>query len=128
MKKYIDVEKLIALIDAKLEDLGMSGSVWVGRSVLRELKDDITSLQQEQDILILNKKDWEKQEQFRKDKKFGIPLQQEQPDVDFEKELDRIWFDEKFGDNFDNSAVDFANVRWICNYFYELGKNVRKEE
>ena len=46
--KYIDTEKLIALIDAKLEDLGMSGSVWVGRSVLQELKDDIiTSLQQE---------------------------------------------------------------------------------
>ena len=36
-------------------------------------------LQQEQkDILILNKSDWEKQEQFRKNKKFGIPLQQEQ--------------------------------------------------
>ena len=48
MSKYIDVKKLIALIDAKLEDLGMSGSVWVGRSVLNELKDDIESLQQEQ--------------------------------------------------------------------------------
>ena len=49
MSKYIDAEKLIALIDAKLEDLGMSGSVWVGRSVLQELKSDIiTSLQQEQ--------------------------------------------------------------------------------
>lgn len=47
--KYIDAEKLIALIDSKLEDLGMSGSVWVGRSVLQELKNDIiTSLQQEQ--------------------------------------------------------------------------------
>lgn len=49
MNKYIDAEKVIALIDAKLEDLGMSGSVWVGRSVLQELKNDIiTSLQQEQ--------------------------------------------------------------------------------
>ena len=49
MGKYIDTEKLIALIDTKLEDLGMSGSVWVGRSVLRELKDEIMNiLQQEQ--------------------------------------------------------------------------------
>lgn len=48
MNKYIDVEKLLALIDVKLEDLGMSGSVWVGRSVLQELKNDIASLQQEQ--------------------------------------------------------------------------------
>ena len=52
--KYIDAEKLIALIDAKLEDLGMSGSVWVGRSVLNELKDDIESLQQEQPSLPSN--------------------------------------------------------------------------
>ena len=49
--KYIDADKLIALIDAKLEDLGLSGSVWVGRSVLQELKNDIiTSLQKEQDM------------------------------------------------------------------------------
>ena len=49
MNKYIDSEKLIALIDAKLKDLGLSGSVWVGRSVLQDLKNDIiTSLQQEQ--------------------------------------------------------------------------------
>lgn len=47
--KYIDADKLIALIDAKLEDLGLSGSVWVGRSVLQDLKNAIiASLQQEQ--------------------------------------------------------------------------------
>lgn len=46
--KYIDVDKVIELIDTKLEDLGLSGSVWVGRSVLRELKNEIKSLQQEQ--------------------------------------------------------------------------------
>lgn len=43
-----------------------------------ELLSFIDSLQQEQDIIVLNKKDWEDQERFRKDKKFGIPLQQEQ--------------------------------------------------
>ena len=49
MSKYVDADKLIALIDTKLEDLGLSGSVWVGRSVLQDLKNDIiTSLQQEQ--------------------------------------------------------------------------------
>ena len=54
--KYIDAEKLIALIDAKLEDLGLSGSVWVGRSVLQELKNDIiTSLQQGQSEVDLEK-------------------------------------------------------------------------
>ena len=47
--KYIDAEKLIALIDTKLEDLGLSGSVWVGRSVKKKKKNEIiTSLQQEQ--------------------------------------------------------------------------------
>ena len=60
MNKYIDADKLIALIDTKLEDLGMSGSVWVGRSVLQELKNDIvTSLQQEQPEADLEKVwDW----------------------------------------------------------------------
>lgn len=48
MGKYIDTKKLITLIDAKLKDLGLSGSVWVGRNVLCELKDEIKSLQQEQ--------------------------------------------------------------------------------
>jgi len=48
MSKYVDADKLIALIDTKLEDLGFSGSIWVGRIVLEELKDDIiTSLQEE---------------------------------------------------------------------------------
>ena len=54
--KYIDADKLIARIDAKLEDLGLSGSVWVGRSVLQDLKNDIiTSLQQEQPEVELEK-------------------------------------------------------------------------
>jgi len=49
-------------------------------------------------------------------------------EVDFEKELDRIWFDNKFGDMFDNSAVDFANVREICRHFFELGLQAQKGE
>ena len=45
-------------------------------------------------------------------------------EIDFEKELDRIWFDNKFGELFDNSAVDYVNVKEICKYFFELGMSV----
>lgn len=48
---------------------------------LEELRTFIDSLQQEQDILVINKKDWEVQEQFRKNKNFGKPLQQKQPSL-----------------------------------------------
>lgn len=54
-------------------------------------------------------------------------LQQEQPEVNFEKELDRIWFDNKLGDYFDNDALDFAHIKTLCKHFYELGR-ARKEE
>lgn len=50
-------------------------------------------------------------------------------DVDFEKELDRIWFDNKLGNYFDNDALDFAHVRTLCKHFFELGlKAVQKGE
>ena len=55
-------------------------------------------------------------------------LQQEQPAWDLEKELDRIWFDNKLGNYFDNDALDFAHIRTLCKHFYELGLNARKEE
>lgn len=44
--------------------------------------------------------------------------------VDFEKELDRIWFDNKLGDYFDNDALDFAHIRTLCKHFFELGLSV----
>ena len=53
--------------------------------------------------------------------------EQEQPKVDFEKELDRIWFDNKIGDYFDNDALDFAHIKTLCKHFYELGLNARKK-
>lgn len=49
-------------------------------------------------------------------------------EVDFEKELDRIWFDNKLGNYFDNDALDFAHVRTICKHFFELGLKVQKGE
>ena len=48
-------------------------------------------------------------------------------EVDFEKELDRIWFDNKLGNYFDNDALDFAHVRTLCKHFFELGLNTKKE-
>lgn len=49
-------------------------------------------------------------------------------EVDFEKELDRIWFDNKLGDYFDNDALDFAHIRTLCRHFFELGIKVQKGE
>ena len=103
--KYIDAEKLIALIDTKLEDLGMSGSVWVGRSVLQELKNDII-----------------------------ISIQQEQPEVDLDAEIakeNEKWtcYEEiGFGAKYDAKPFDCKDIERIARHFYELGLNARKEE
>jgi len=100
--KYIDAEKLIALIDAKLEDLGLSGSVWVGRSVLQELKNDIIT-----------------------------SLQQEHPEVDLEIEIDKEWknccpVDDGMGD--ESALLVIEQFHQITSHFYELGLNTRKEQ
>lgn len=135
MGKYIDVEKLIALIDAKLKDLGLSGSVWVGRDVLQDLKNDIlTSLQQEQDLIIINKKDWEAQEQFRKNKDFGKPLQHEQQEVGLDADIEMEW--DSFNKHLAEYGEESEDVVWlnwnsfdeIARHFYELGLNARKEK
>ena len=95
--KYIDAEKLIVLIDAKLEDLGLSGSVWVGRSVLQELKNDIIT-----------------------------SLQQEQPKMDFEKELknERTKLLDAFGSM---NGEQCLAIRNFARHFYELDKTVIRE-
>ena len=49
-------------------------------------------------------------------------------DVDFETELDRIWFDNRLGESFDNRAVDFARIRMLCKHFFELGLKAQKRE
>lgn len=91
MNKYIDADKLIALIDAKLEDLGMSGSVWVGRSVLQELKDDIiTSLQQEQPTLNESQQEFVNIVTERMLKEGPIPTLKGKQKAEFEKEFNRF--------------------------------------
>lgn len=46
---------------------------------------------------------------------------------DFEKEFDRIWFDNRFGEYFYNDASNFAKIRILCEHFYELGLLQKKE-
>lgn len=89
---------MIALIDAKLEDLGLSGSVWVGRSVLQELKNDIIT-----------------------------SLQQEKPEVDLEKEIDRVFFKGDCG----SQRLTHNEIAQIAYHFAEWGAihfNPRKEK
>lgn len=51
-------------------------------------------------------------------------LQQEQPEGDFEKEVDKLWQEGVNGlFGFNDSAVDFARIRNIALHFYELGKS-----
>lgn len=84
MSKYIDADRLkekiyaedtVSLAHGSLPEFDQ-GCHYAFLTVLSFLD----SLQQEQDILVINKKDWEAQEKFRKNKDFGKPLQQEQPD------------------------------------------------
>ena len=111
--KYIDAEKLITLIDTKLEDLGMSGSVWVGRSVLQELKDEITNI-----------------------------LLQEQQKADLEEEMQEEYYKYAIYESGSISGEGYqleAQGHYECNltrkefkdiarHFYELGLNTKKEE
>lgn len=49
-------------------------------------------------------------------------------EVNLEKELDRIWFDNKLGNYFNNDAMDFGHIRTLCRHFFELGLKVQKGE
>lgn len=91
MGKHIDSEKLKTEIERrrKFHDdaiIKFCNNRTIALTHSAGLKEDekivvlIDSLQQEQDILVINKKDWEVQEQFRKNKKFVVPLQEEQQD------------------------------------------------
>lgn len=80
--KYIDVDKLkVLLSDIKEEYNYCKGDFHDGIVfAINELEEEINdSLQQEQDCIVINKKDWEAQEQFKKNKDFGKPLKEEQP-------------------------------------------------
>ena len=100
--KYIDSEKLIAEIERRIEETKSMkpafDQFWAGQ--ISAFKGAI---------------------------KIAESLQQEQPEVDFEKELDRIWFDNKLGNYFDNDALDYAHIKTLCKHFYELGFKAGKK-
>ena len=132
--KYIDVEKLKAEIERRQEvnhrmadnaiNSNMRNFYDGEEDCCKQLISLIESLQQEQkDILVLNKKDWEKQEQFRKDKKFGIPIQQEQPEVDLEKEIEEYFPESDF-----YTGWNYDDVTEVARDFWNKGYNARKEE
>ena len=128
MGKYIDADKLKTHIQhlIKKDNYELFD--------VPELLSFIDSLQQEQDILIINKKDWEAQEQFRKNKKFGKPIQKEQPEMDLEKEIDTYfqgWTDcDDYSQalNAEGECVSTDEIIEIARHFYKLGLNSKKEE
>ena len=95
MNKYIDTDKLIAEIERLLKCVEPHCGEAVAdgsRQTLYWIKD------------------------------FTISLQQEQPEVDLEKEL------QAFLCNYDYEFDDDAPVCDIARHFYELGLNARKEK
>ena len=104
--KYIDADKLIAeinnrLMSGNLEELGNFGChrVWV----YNDVKDLITS------------------------------IQQEQPEVDLEKEIARenekwtCYEDIGFGALYDARPFDGRDIERIARHFYELGRSKKEE-
>lgn len=58
-------------------------------------------------------------------------LQQDQPEVDLEKEIDSEWakcnpIDEGMGD--ESALLVIEQFHYIAHHFYELGLNTRKED
>lgn len=123
--KYIDSEKLIAEINKLRSESCISESDDYYEYAKSEILDIIDSLQQEQsDILILDKKDWVAQEAFRKNKKFGQPLQQEQPnDV-------RAEIEEYYGEDlaFDDERTKAAYHFFSAGKAFELREYEKERE
>lgn len=137
MTKYINVEKLKALLDAKCKEFREKKDCPLQYQYMADGLDIaerfVDSLQQEQDLIVINKKDWEVQEKFLKNKKFGMPLKQEQQEVDFKIE-ERKWVHDAVDNVFPEdrdlmSEVDFRKIlKDTARHFYELGLNSRKGE
>lgn len=110
--KYIDADKLKTELNKRIELLenGDAHSEVMKRveGIIKSYKATlaiIDSLQQEKDIIIINKKDWEAQEQFKKNKDFGKPLQEKQP----ESSNDKFVFPSAlYARTIDNKTIDVA--------------------
>ena len=96
MDKYINADRLKAKLDEyyrKYQSKYMETRFPYVEGLIDAIdlaEQIINTLQQEQGLIVINKKDWEAQEQFRKNKDFGKPLQQEQPEVDLEKFTEKM--------------------------------------
>ena len=148
--KYIDAEKLIAEIRKLCSESCISESDDYYEYAKSEIIDIIDSLQQDKETLMLemcNQSFWEDSgyimippdvtiegiESLLKQVK--KKLQQEQPEVDFEKEMDS-YFNEHFSPCVDGTLIsertgmeiDGNDYDDIARHFYELGFNARKEE
>ena len=141
MSKYIDADRLQANIK-EIENELKTGNYYLDNSeqavgysnALMDFEQLVLSLQQEQDILVINKKDWEAQEKFRKNKDFGKPLQHEQQDVDLDADIEMEW--DSFNKHLAKYGEESEDVVWlnwnsfdeIAHHFYELGLSARKEK
>ena len=105
MNKYIPTEKLIAEINRRKELYHEKGGGC--DNAIEEELDDLLS--------------------------FSTSLQQEQPEVDLEKEIEEYfkgWFvDEDLGlVKSDSWSCIVEDVKEVARHFYKLGFNARKEE
>ncbi len=105
MSKYIDAEKLIErLEEIKQAEYENCGGVNAKTGALQEVQELITS------------------------------LQQEQPEVDLWKEIDKYfskWVQGASDEgcfNADSQLISIYDCHRIARHFYELGLNARKEE
>lgn len=108
MNKYIDAEKLIAEIKRRMESHRKASAD--GYII------DPNRLDEDEDIL-----------------SFVTSLQQEQPKVDLDADIEMEW--DSFNKHLNKFGEESEEVVWlnwlsfvdIANYFYNLGLNARKE-
>jgi len=103
--KYIDADKLIAEIE-------------------KRIKYEQTCIENE--YRLPGKAEEEIIFEYKSLSNFISSLQQEQPEVDLEKEIEK-WFD-MMGDSWENGEWSSNDIRSTARHFYELGLNARKED
>lgn len=133
MSKYIDADRLKEFLINKHKEFTEKSKnncfmqyqfMADGLNIAEQMVD---SLQQEQDLIIINKKDWEAQEQFRKNKDFGKPIQKEQQKVDLDADIEMEW--DSFNKHLAEYGEESEDVVWLnwysfnefARHFYELG-------
>lgn len=99
--KYIDADKLIAEIESRMEDCKLpDGKFPTTTSIVRY--EELSCL-----------------------RNFISSLQQERPEVDLEKDIERIVKNEE---RFMNFQVKSQLIKYVARHFYELGLNAKKDD